>query len=45
MNSPCKKNGIDCPKRVIGCHDNCKEYQDFAAEREAIRNKRIEEIK
>jgi hypothetical protein len=44
-NSPCKVNGIDCPNRVLGCHDNCKAYQDYASERERIRNQRIEEIK
>ena len=44
-NAPCKKNGIDCPNRVLGCHDTCKEYQAFAEERERIRNIRHEEIR
>lgn len=38
-NAPCKKNGIDCPNRVLGCHDNCKEYQAFAAHRERMLKK------
>lgn len=44
-NAPCKKNGVDCPNRVLGCHDHCKEYQAFAAERERIRTIRNEEIR
>ena len=45
MNSPCKRNGIDYPKRHMGCHDDCKEYQDFSAERERIRQRRQAELK
>jgi hypothetical protein len=29
----------------MGCHDDCKEYQDFAAECERIRRRRQAEIK
>ena len=28
---PCKKNGIDCPKRCPGCQPRCKDYIDFRA--------------
>ena len=45
MKSPCKRNGIDCHKRHMGCHDDCKEYQDFSADRERIRNLRAAERK
>ena len=46
MKTPhCKKNGIDCPNRFLGCHDSCKEYQEYAAEREKIRNMHLEELR
>ena len=34
---PCKKNGVDCPKRTIGCHSSCKEYIEYAEENERRR--------
>lgn len=33
--SPCRKEGVPCQKRFLGCHDTCKEYLEFVAEREA----------
>ena len=44
MKSPCKRNGIDCPKRQMGCHDDCKEYQEYVAECELIRKRRADEV-
>ena len=26
---PCKRDGVDCEKRVPGCHDKCGEYQEW----------------
>lgn len=28
---PCKKDGIDCPRRYIGCRAECKEWHDWLA--------------
>lgn len=38
MTVPCK----DCNDREVGCHANCPQYRDYAAEREAIRQKKSE---
>lgn len=29
INAPCKKDGIECPRRVFGCRDTCKEYAEY----------------
>lgn len=26
---PCKKNGVDCPRREVGCQGKCEEYKAF----------------
>ena len=26
---PCKHNGIECPRRYIGCRAKCKEWHDW----------------
>lgn len=26
---PCKKNGVHCTKRYVGCHDRCPEFKEF----------------
>ena len=28
---PCKPNGIDCPRRYIGCRAECEEYHKWLA--------------
>ena len=29
LNAPCEKNGVDCPKRVVGCRTDCPEWQRY----------------
>lgn len=29
IQSPCKPEGVDCSKRVLGCHAECKEFADY----------------
>lgn len=29
INAPCKKDGIECPKRVMGCRKTCPEYAEY----------------
>lgn len=42
--SPCKRNGVDCPDRKVGCRSTCthgwSEYQQFCEQR---RQRRLEE--
>ena len=38
--APCK----NCPKRSLGCHGRCKEYQDYWSDMEQIRQKRKKQI-
>jgi hypothetical protein len=26
---PCKPNGVDCPRRYVGCRAECKEWHDW----------------
>lgn len=26
---PCKHDGIDCPKRRLGCREGCKDWNDW----------------
>lgn len=37
MNSPCKRNGVDCPDRKVGCRSTCThgwdKYQQQCEER------------
>lgn len=35
MNSPCYK----CPKRSITCHSNCKDYDDWALDKNEKKTK------
>ena len=30
---PCRKNGVDCPRREVGCQGKCEEYRIFREER------------
>lgn len=43
LESPCKKNGIDCPKRKVtldfNCHSNCKEFKEYEKENERKRKR------
>lgn len=39
MQAPCK----GCKEREVGCHGSCDRYLEFAAEREAIRDKQARE--
>ena len=32
---PCHKDGKDCTKRKVGCHDKCPEYKEWRAEKDA----------
>jgi hypothetical protein len=32
---PCKKDGVDCPKRQVGCRSTCKEYVRWEADHQA----------
>lgn len=46
---PCKTpDGVDCPKRYIGCQSECETYHDWlavhAAEKEKMRRKKCVEI-
>lgn len=34
--APCKKNGVDCKTRHIGCQSKCQEYLAFRAELDRI---------
>lgn len=38
---PCKVDGVDCPRRCVGCQSSCKAYHDWlvihAAEKDAMR--------
>lgn len=29
INSPCKPDGVDCPRRTLGCHSKCKDFADY----------------
>lgn len=44
---PCKKNGVQCTKRYIGCHDNCPDWHKYTEaknkEREASKKKKKED--
>jgi len=31
---PCKPNGIECPRRYIGCRAECEEYHKWMAKHE-----------
>lgn len=26
---PCRKNGVDCPSRCVGCQSRCEEYKTY----------------
>lgn len=28
---PCQVDGVDCPRRHVGCRDDCKEWNDWTA--------------
>lgn len=28
-NSPCKKDGVDCTERVLGCRTDCLPWQEY----------------
>lgn len=29
VNAPCKKDGIECPRRVMGCRKTCPDYAKY----------------
>lgn len=41
MNSPCKRDGVDCPDRKVGCRSTCThgwdEYQQQCEQRRQAR--------
>lgn len=46
MKSPCKVNGVDCPRRTVepNCHSICPEYLKFEAHCKQRRADRRAEI-
>ena len=32
---PCKVNGVDCPRRCVGCQSQCEKYREWLAIHEA----------
>lgn len=40
---PCKKNGVDCPRRHRGCQDTCKDMIPIHEHYAAIHKARAEE--
>ena len=46
IEAPCYKNGVDCPKRKIGCRSQCEawhEYEDAVEQDRALKIKRYNE--
>lgn len=44
-NSPCYKDGNDCPKRTLHCHETCPEYDKYDKEnKERLKSKRENDI-
>lgn len=39
FDSPCYNSGKDCPKRHVGCRENCDEWDKYTAMREAEKAK------
>lgn len=37
---PCKKDGVPCDKRHVGCHSTCEGYQAYKAEADRIAKNR-----
>lgn len=38
---PCKPDGIECPRRYIGCRAECEQYHEWLLQHEAeLQNKR-----
>ena len=33
---PCKKDGVDCPRREVGCQGKCEEYKEFTKARQEL---------
>ena len=44
-NAPCKINGVDCPKRVLGCRTDCPEWQRYEAEQAEYRKEKDASIR
>lgn len=43
MKPPCMKNGVDCPRRCIGCQAQCPDYRQFRAKCDAAITRRMAE--
>ena len=41
MSAPCK----DCDKRRLGCHDECKAYEEYSRNRQELLDKKNKEQK
>ena len=39
---PCKPDGIECPRRYIGCHSECEEYHKWLAIHDAEKEKQLQ---
>lgn len=39
IKAPCKKDGVECPKRVDGCRNTCKEYAEYQQKLTAFKKK------
>lgn len=37
MTPPCKKNGVDCRNRTVGCQSRCEAYAEYAKAKRAER--------
>lgn len=37
---PCKINGIECPRRYIGCRAECEDYHKWLVKHEAEKERR-----
>lgn len=37
ITAPCKKDGIECSKRVFGCRNTCPEYAEYERKLDAFK--------
>ncbi len=36
---PCKPDGIECPRRYVGCRAECEEYHKWLAKHDEVKEK------
>ena len=44
-NAPCKKDGVDCTKRVLGCRTVCTDWQKYERKQAEYRQDKAEQIR